>query len=86
MPSAYEGDLHQQRRAMIANKTLFEGVVGSELPQFIQSKAFIVKIWQPVPSEFVESQSQQPDATVGDSSTSGDQVYSYNSSTRDIRY
>ncbi|PCH41180.1 ribonuclease III [Wolfiporia cocos MD-104 SS10] len=74
MPSACEGDLHDHRRAMIANKTLFQGVVHSGLPQFIQSKAFTVKLWQPVLTELVESQSQQADATTGDSSTSGGQT------------
>ena len=46
-PTHREGDLHIARQRIISNRSLLRNADRSGLPQFIQSKPLIAKLWAP---------------------------------------
>ncbi|OCH93588.1 ribonuclease III [Obba rivulosa] len=55
MPRKNEGALHYARQRFISNKALRTGSVRLGLPSYVQSKAFVAKLWTPsVAPEFEE--------------------------------
>ncbi|EMD41084.1 hypothetical protein CERSUDRAFT_131598, partial [Gelatoporia subvermispora B] len=72
MPRKNEGALHYARQRYISNKALRTGSVRLGLPSYVQSKAFVAKLWTPsVAPEFEEPKPKPvvtptPESTVVD--------------------
>jgi endoribonuclease Dicer len=59
-PGYNEGQLHTARREFISNKTFFLASNRVQLPQYIQSKPFNLKLWSPALSSHDAAQSSIP--------------------------
>ena len=65
-PTMHEGMLHIARQKIISNKSLLVNSDKSGLPQYVQSKPFIAKMWLPLGYKVLKSPGKGGDAAEDD--------------------